>query len=169
MELKKYNPNYRNIEVISNYTGVNHNIKCWCKKCSYEWETKASLLIDKRGGSGCPLCNQSKGEIAVYNHLVDKGIDFEQQKIFTNLLGVSGFPLLYDFYIPSKNLLIEVNGIQHYSPVKSFGGVKKFNIQNEHDRRKRLYAQNNGFRLLEINCCDSSYLGSIEKILQTNL
>lgn len=108
-ELKKHNPNYRNIEVISNYVGVSYKVKCRCKKCSYELETKASLLIDKRGGSGCPLCNQSKGEIIVYNYLLNNGIDFEQQKDFPNLLGVSGFPLLYDFYIPSKNLLIKVN------------------------------------------------------------
>lgn len=165
----RYNPNHRNIEIIGNYTGVNHNIKCRCKKCSYEWKTKAALLIDKRGGSGCPLCNQSKGESVVYNYLLKNRISFEQQKDFPNLLGVSGFPLLYDFYIPSKNLLIEVNGLQHYSPVKYFGGVKKFNTQKEHDRRKRLYAQNNGYRLLEIECCDSSCLGKINKILQTNI
>ena len=168
-ELKKYNPNYKNIEIVGNYTGVNHKIQCRCKKCSYEWETKASRLIDKRGGSGCPLCNQSKGEIIVYNYLLKHRIDFEQQKDFSNLLGVSGFPLSYDFYIPSKNLLIEVNGLQHYSPVKYFGGIKKFNIQKEHDKRKRLYAQNNGYRLLEIKCCDSSYFENINKILQTNL
>lgn len=168
-ELKKYNPNYKNIEIVGNYTGVNHKIQCRCKKCSYEWETKASRLIDKRGGSGCPLCNQSKGEIIVYNYLLKHRIDFEQQKDFPNLLGVSGFPLSYDFYIPSKNLLIEVNGLQHYSPVKYFGGIKKFNIQKEHDKRKRLYAQNNGYRLLEIKCCDSSYFENINKILQTNL
>lgn len=168
-ELKKYNPNYKNIEIVGNYTGVNHKIQCRCKKCSYEWETKASRLIDKRGGSGCPLCNQSKGEIIVYNYLLKHRIDFEQQKDFPNLLGVSGFPLSYDFYIPSKNLLIEVNGLQHYSPVKYFGGIKKFNIQKEHDKRKRLYAQNNGYRLLEIKCCDSSYFENINKTLQTNL
>lgn len=168
-ELKKYNPNYKNIEIVGNYTGVNHKIQCRCKKCSYEWETKASRLIDKRGGSGCPLCNQSKGEIIVYNYLLKHRIDFEQQKDFPNLLGVSGFPLSYDFYIPSKNLLIEVNGLQHYSPVKYFGGIKKFNIQKEHDKRKCLYAQNNGYRLLEIKCCDSSYFENINKILQTNL
>lgn len=168
-ELKKYNPNYKNIEIVGNYTGVSHKIKCRCKKCSYEWETKASRLIDKRGGSGCPLCNQSKGEITVYNYLLKHRIDFEQQKVFPNLLGVSGFPLLYDFYIPSKNLLIEVNGLQHYSPVKYFGGIKKFNIQKEHDMRKRLYAQNNGYRLLEIKCCDFSDFKNINKNLQTNL
>lgn len=168
-ELKKYNPNYKNIEIVGNYTGVNHKIQCRCKNCSYEWETKASQLIDKRGGSGCPLCNQSKREIIVYNYLLKHRIDFEHQKDFPNLLGVSGFPLSYDFYIPSKNLLIEVNGLQHYSPVKYFGGIKKFNIQKEHDKRKRLYAQNNGYRLLEIKCCDSSYFENINKILQTNL
>lgn len=168
-KFKKYNPNYKNIEFISSYIGVGHKIKCKCKKCSYEWETRASQLIDKRGGSGCPICNQSKGESVVYNYLINKGINFEQQKQFPNLLGLSGFPLLYDFYIPSKNLLIEVNGLQHYSPVKYFGGEKKFKTQKEHDKRKRLYAQNNGYKLLEIECCDTSFLTNIDKILQANL
>lgn len=49
------------------------------------------------------------------------------------------------------------------------GIKKKFNIQKEHDKRKRIYAQNNGYRLLEIKCCDSSYFENINKILQTNL
>jgi len=164
--LKKYNPNYKNIDIMSQYEGRSKPIKCKCKKCSYEWETRASFLIDKRGGSGCPLCNQSKGEIIVYNYLVDNNISFEQQKEFPTLVGLSGFPLSYDFFVPSMKLLIEVNGLQHYSPINHFGGTRKFQKQQKHDRRKRLYANNHGYKLLEIECKENACLDKIVKILQ---
>ena len=168
-QLKKYNPNYKNIEIIGKYKGVKETIKCKCNKCSYEWKVKASNLIDKRGGTGCPLCNQSKGESIVYNYLSDSKLDFETQKQFPNLIGVSGFPLSYDFYIPSHKLLIEINGSQHYKPIQYFGGTKKFNIQKEHDKRKRLYAKRYGYKLLEIKYFDHTYLNEMLNILQTNI
>lgn len=105
----------------------------------------------------------------IYNYLIDNHIDFEHQKSFPNLNGVSGYPLLYDFYIPSKKLLVEVNGLQHYAPVQHFGGAKRFKTQQEHDRRKRLFANKNGYRLLEIEYCSSYELGNVVKILQANL
>ena len=49
--------------------------------------------------------------------------------------------LSYDFYIPSKNLLIEYNGEQHYKSIKHFGGRKMFLLQKHHDWLKRKYAK----------------------------
>ena len=56
----------------------------------------------------------------------------------------------FDFYIPDWNILIEFQGIQHEKPVDFFGGEEQFLIQQEHDRRKRKYAEDNNIKLLEI-------------------
>ena len=57
----------------------------------------------------------------------------------------------YDFYIPDMNILIECQGLQHIYPVEYFGGEEQFKVQQEHDRRKREYAEKNGYKLLEIS------------------
>lgn len=63
--------------------------------------------------------------------------------------------LSFDFYLPEYNLLIEYQGQQHENPT-TFGNMsvekaqKQFEIQQEHDRRKRNYAQYHEIKLLEI-------------------
>ena len=59
-------------------------------------------------------------------------------------------------------MLIEYNGEQHYEPVEAFGGEKQLEVQHEHDRRKRKYAENNGFQFIEIGYWD---FNNIEEIL----
>ena len=100
---------------------------------------------------------------------MDNGIHFEQQKEFPYLLGTGGFPLLFDFYLPSKSMLIEVNGSQHYIPIEYFGGEEKFRRLQEHDRRKREYAKDNGYDLLVIKCPDYYSPDFITSILQNSL
>ena len=34
--------------------------------------------------------------------------------------------MFLDFYIPSKNIAIECQGIQHFRPIEKFGGEKEF-------------------------------------------
>lgn len=148
--LKKYNLHHKDIEIISEYNGLNNRIKCKCKTCGTEWETKAQSIVMPRGGTGCPNCALSEGELYAASILNDIGVDYQSQKSFEGLNGTYGFPLSYDFYVPSKNLLIEIQGIQHRKPIEYFGGIQKFNKQLEHDRRKREYATNNNYNLLEI-------------------
>ena len=62
--------------------------------------------------------------------------------------------------------MIEYQGQQHYYPVNIYGGEEKFEIQQEHDRRKREYAKSNGYNLLEIPYYDYD---NIEEILNKAL
>ena len=143
--------------------------KVWIK-CQ-EDETHGSYLIRcthfTSSGSRCPICKEKRGERKIREHLTKNNIEFIPQKTFSNLLGTGNKPLSYDFYIPSKNLVIEFQGIQHYEP-RDFGSkdmkqaVKKFEIQQEHDRRKREYAQQNNINLLEITYLEED---KIEEIL----
>ena len=50
----------------------------------------------------------------------------------------------------NSEVLIEFQGIQHYQPVKRFGGVKKFELNQQRDQIKRLFAKSNGSNLIEI-------------------
>ena len=68
--------------------------------------------------------------------------------------------------MPKFNVLIEYNGIQHYEPVEYFGGERQFKIQQEHDKRKRKYAEDNKINLIEISYLD---IDNIEIILESQL
>ena len=68
--------------------------------------------------------------------------------------------------MPDYHILIEAQGKQHEQPIKYFGGHEHFKIQQEHDKRKREYAEKNGYKLLEIWYYDYD---KIEEILSREL
>ena len=113
-------------------------------------------------------CQKSTGEHNVLRYLTIKNIEYEYQKRFNDCCGVGNKPLSYDFYLPNQNLLIECQGQQHYYPVNVYGGEKHFAIQQEHDCRKREYAIQNGYTLLEIPYTDYNRINEVldEYLLQ---
>jgi len=54
-----------------------------------------------------------------------------------------------DIYIPSKNIAIEYQGIQHYQPVELFGGEAQFAERQKLDKRKKLLCHENNVILIE--------------------
>lgn len=98
----------------------------------------------------CPYCNIVKGENEILKFLTQHNIKFELHYSYDDLVGVGNRKLSYDFYLCDYNLLIEYQGEQHEHPVDSFGGDKQFDIQKEHDKRKKEYAQEHKIDLLEI-------------------
>lgn len=152
------------IQVISEYKGLKYKILCKCKKCNHEWKANPNSLLS--ANTGCPKCNFSKGENIIYNFLSKNKINNIQQKTFDDLFGIGGGKLSYDFYLPIYNVLIEFQGLQHYQAIKYFGGNKKFEYQQEHDRRKREYAKLHNIELIEIPYWD---LDNIETILENKL
>ena len=59
--------------------------------------------------------------------------------------------LVFDFFIPSLCLVIEVHGRQHLQHIKHFHKTKReFHRQQDRDQRKRDLCELNGFRLLEV-------------------
>ena len=80
--------------------------------------------------------------------LLKSQIKFEREKTFSDLrCGKYRF----DFYLPEKNICIEVDGEQHFKYIphfhKSLSGFKK---QQEHDRRKNSYCLANDIKLYRI-------------------
>ncbi len=154
-ELSLVNPN---IKIISKYEKTIKKIDCLCMICGYEWSARASHLLE---GHGCPKCKEPIGEKLIATYLDSKKICYKKQKTFKELLGVGGLYLSYDFYIPYCKTLIEFQGEQHERPIELFGGKKTFEIQKEHDRRKKEYAISHGYNFLEIFYKDIDKIGSI--------
>lgn len=122
--------------------------------------------VSKIKSLGCPYCSESKGEHYIRQYLNSCNIKYEVQKTFVNLYGVGSAHLSYDFYLPDYCLLIEFQGIQHENAIDFFGGEHQFKIQQEHDKRKREYAERYGYKLLEIWYYD---IENITQILDEHL
>lgn len=135
-----------NIIAIGLYNGAKHKIKVKCKKCGHIWEPEASSLLC---GYGCPGCTFSKGEEKIKMYLCAHNIVFTRQKKFSNLKGIGGMPLSYDFYLPEYNLLIEYQGEFHDGTAK-IQTKDGFERQQQNDLRKKEYAMINNINFLEI-------------------
>lgn len=96
------------------------------------------------------LYPSSSMEKAVQKYLDDNKISYIKNKKYDGLLGVKGRKLSYDFYLIDFNILIECQGLQHIRPAVNWDGVEYFEIQKEHDKRKRQFALNNNIKLIEI-------------------
>ena len=136
--------------------------KCLNKDCGKEFESRWN---DIHGGQGCGHCRESKGEKECKNFLNKNNYEYIPQKEFEGLIGLKGGNLSYDFYLPKYNLLIEYQGEFHDG---SSGEYSKINLksQQEHDKRKKEYAEANGYNFLEIWYWD---FDNIEEILDEYL
>jgi hypothetical protein len=56
----------------------------------------------------------------------------------------------FDFYIPSKNVLIEYDGRQHYEAIEYFGGEEELNWIKYKDAIKTKYCLDNNIPLLRL-------------------
>lgn len=130
-------------EYINSHTKVmfRHN----SDKCGFTFSASPTSFLS---GSRCPRCNASKGEMLVREYMRGKGKYYLEQVTFEDLYKVS--PLIYDGYLPEEDILIEYHGIQHYQPVKHFGGEERFELVKVRDELKRAYARDNGIELIEV-------------------
>lgn len=151
----------RDIEKEERFGGIHWYCKCDCGSF------KSVITNDLKSGKvkSCG-CMKSLGEYYAKSYFSKYSIEYEYEKKFEDLLGTKGGRLSYDFYIPSINTLIEFQGEQHEKPFRYKGtdNYEKFEIQKEHDRRKRNFALENDFNFIEIWYKDYDYT---EKILDS--
>lgn len=122
-----------------NYINSQTKVLIKCNKCGNEfWQTPNNHTAQKKG---CPYCKVSLLEEEVLNNLKDILV-VRQYK--TEWLGRKSL----DFYIPSKKIGIECQGIQHFEPVEHFGGKENFEKQIENDKAKLRECKNNGVELV---------------------
>lgn len=121
-----------------------------CPTCGNELIKKLSSV--SRYGLNCPTCDDgfSYPEKFFMSVLVQGNIIFEGQKRFNFLKGKK-----YDFYIPSKNMIVETHGGQHYSD--NFRFKSKVRDEKTNDNLKRTTAIENGIEnYFEIDCSYST-------------
>ena len=100
-------------------------------------------------GSGCPICNESKGEKEIRKYLIENKINFIPQHKFEDCRNIK--PLPFDFYLSDYNTCIEYNGEQHYKAFNYFGGEEKLNKTQKNDKIKMSYCNNKKINLIIIN------------------
>lgn len=153
----KNNPDIR---FENTYKSVKTKIKCVCNKCGHKWEPGAFSLL--YGPAYCPNCqaNRSKGEMVIYNYLVDRGIKFEEQKKFEDCK--DKFCLPFDFYLPDKRICIEYDGSQHFALTPHFSKDRtpeeQLKYYQFHDEIKNNYCINNSIKLVRINYSQVNYI-----------
>lgn len=147
-EMKIKNPT---VEVIGDYVNNQTNIKCRCSKCGNEWNARPSHLLEPIP-SGCPKCLDNHKRERLVIETLEKFYDVEKENTFKDLRGVGGRPLRFDgkFVLNGITYLIEVQGEQHEKVNSYFGGEEEFKIRKEHDKRKKDYAKEHGYVLIEI-------------------
>ena len=116
-----------------------------CKCGNYFTTTFASF---KRGKRQCDECSnvKSKYEIKVEDWLNVNNIKFNNQYKYNDCKNIYSLP--FDFYLPNYNILIEVNGIQHYKSIKYWGGEKGFAEQQKRDKIKYNYCKLNNIHII---------------------
>jgi len=113
----------------------------FCNRCEYTFESTFSHVTS---GRWCPFCNY-KTQTKVYDYL-NQIHKVEREKIFEWLERKR-----YDFYLPDFNLIIEVDGRQHYEPVDFFNRDRSFEEIQAIDELKNMKAKDNGLYIMRLN------------------
>jgi very-short-patch-repair endonuclease len=107
-----------------------------CLKCSHFYKQTPS---DKTKGQGCPNC-KNKTERKVADFLKENDVKFKKEfKIDSNKR--------YDFCLPDFNLIIEIDGEQHFRQVRNWKSCE-YTIEN--DIKKMKTAIENDYSILRI-------------------
>lgn len=121
-----------------------------------------NLLLDGRVSS-CG-CLSSKGEEKVASLLDDLNIYYVRQKIFDDCINpTTNAKLRFDFFLPERNILIEVDGAQHHKDYSGWFKRSKFEEIVKRDNIKNNYCYKNKIPLIripyyELDIVDEDYM-----------
>lgn len=129
-----------------------------CPDCGLEKSMTISNLINQ--GFFCNRCSDgvSIPEKFMFNVLEQLGLEFQTQLTKTTFNWC--YKYRYDFYIPSLNGILEINGIQHYE--QSNRG-RSLELEQENDRLKQELALRNGIDKYIVIDCRKSELELIKQ------
>lgn len=102
----------------------------------------------RSGKYRCDTCTKkySSLELKVKSYLEENKINFITQYKYQDCVDI--LPLPFDFYLSDYNVLLEIDGKQHFEPL--MGGQKGFEIRQKHDAIKNQYCLNNHIQLIRI-------------------
>jgi very-short-patch-repair endonuclease len=146
---KVHNGKYDYSNVL--YQGSFIKISVKCPKHGMFLQTPSAHLF----GAGCPICLESHGERNIYRFLKENNIFFKPEHQFDTC--VYKKRLFFDFYLPDRKICIEYDGLQHFKPIKYFGGLVAFKKLVECDRIKTEFCKKSGIGLIRLNYKMKSY------------
>lgn len=139
----KHNNKY-DYSLITEYKNSKEKVKIVCP----EHGIFEQMMASHQHGQGCPICTETKGEQEIRHFFELNQIKFIQYKKYKT--NKTKNHLEFDFYLEKFNCCIEFDGIQHFEPVKWFGGKKSL-IQCQHrDKIKNIFCEENNIKLLRI-------------------
>ena len=100
----------------------------------------------------------SKGQKYIENWLHQHDIEFSTEETFNKDVGLrtgKSSYLRYDIFVPKNNLIIEFDGIQHYTPIDMWGGTKALSKTKNNDKIKNEWAKQNKYILHRFNYKDT--------------
>ena len=141
-------------EFIKRASVTHHGIYDYSLVVYVKGKLKVDIICKKHGvfkqtpnhhlqGDGCPRCRTSKGELNISRFLDENNILFETQKTFPFCKKKRHLP--FDFFIPSLNIIIEYQGMQHFSPWKLTGDEVALRKLQERDKYKAQCAVDHGY------------------------
>jgi len=132
--------------LLVEYKNANTKIKVICEKDNHGifYPTAHSHKF----GSGCPVCQNSKGEMKIMDFLIENNIKYIQQYKFNDCIYKQH--LLFDFYLPDYNVCIEYDGEFHFEPRYNDINNVEFDKTKIRDNIKNEYCDNNHIKLIRI-------------------
>ena len=130
----------------NNKGGIIWECECSCGNITY---VSTSNLTRSKGGTISCGCAKSKGEEKIITTLIQAQIPFITQKRFESCV----FPetnrqLVFDFYLPEQNILIEYDGEQHFHEIRN----DRYGYQGivARDNYKNQWCKDNNISLIRI-------------------
>ena len=157
---------HNHIKSFSNFLKIANIVHCgkyeYDDKTYVNRQTKTRIICPEHGefwqypsyhlqGNGCPVCgnkcnaSEQKVLFELKKHFDNENIIYQYRN--QELLGM----MTFDIYMPKYKIAIEHQGIQHFEPVKKFGGINKLNETIERDLIKRKICNNNGINLFYVS------------------
>lgn len=153
---KEWHPD--NIKSPCQYTpGSGARVKWLCSKNHVFYSTIGNRT-NKNGGTGCPLCSQSSGEQKISDFLEEHNINFVTQKTYDGCVHIN--KLRFDFFIRSKNLIVEYDGLQHFN-LRKFRDSENVILRFKRDMIKTNFCGENNITILRIPYTDSNKIYNI--------
>jgi len=159
-KFKEIHFNKYDYSLIENVKSI-EKIKIICK----EHGVFEQIINKHLSGQGCKFCKTlSIGENYIKEYLDISKIKYIRQHGFDSCRYINR--LQFDFYLPENEICIEFDGIQHFKPVKQFGGNEEFKNIKLRDDSKNKWCTENNIKLIRIKY---NQISNISEILKNNL
>jgi very-short-patch-repair endonuclease len=165
--IRRWNTNM----LVSEFNKIHFGIYDYSLVTYESTDKKVKIICKKHGifnqgihhhlsGQGCKSCSSNSiGEEYIKLYLEKMEIKYIHQHGFDTCKYIN--KLSFDFYLPNYNTCIEFDGIQHFKPVKDFGGERGFIVGQKRDECKNKWCMDNNVNLIRIKYDQISKISEI--------